>query len=202
MMLAILNGERTEAVPGAVDATCPICRSEVIAKCGDIVVWHWAHQPQSICPMAWEPETWWHRQWKKAAPIERREVIRGHHVADVIAGDGAICELQHSGISADEIMSRENNYKELRWLFDARDKNFTLEEGRGGSFTIHRSHQWPAIAICRRRVMLDLGDRTIISLERTNENGSWGWGYIYPYGTVRRWIAGPAYRRGWEIDAT
>lgn len=184
--------------PGAT-AFCPGCGGSVIAKCGTIVMWHWAHIANTSCSFASYPETLWHRAWKSACPVSRREVPMGGHFADMVAGDGTVCEVQHSSIDIEELRDRERFYGEMRWIFDARDKGFEVEE-RGNGYSVHRSHSWPTITFARRRVMLDLGENTIISLEKINESGSYGWGFLYPYKTVRMWLAGPDYREGWNID--
>jgi len=43
MEFANLNNQRTKATKGAKDALCPCCNKPVIAKCGEIKIWHWAH---------------------------------------------------------------------------------------------------------------------------------------------------------------
>ena len=45
MQWAIKDGEKILANPKE-KAICPICNSEVIAKCGSIKVWHWSHMMQ------------------------------------------------------------------------------------------------------------------------------------------------------------
>ena len=46
------------------DATCPICDSKVIPKCGSINVWHFAHESLKDCDTFSEGETEWHIDWK------------------------------------------------------------------------------------------------------------------------------------------
>ena len=198
MELALLDNQRTLAAPGVRGATCPACGEPVIPKCGEWVIWHWAHEPDSTCLAALSgPETDWHRWWKTAVPPGRREVVIGCHVADAVAGDGVVCELQHSQLPAHQIHQREQHYERMRWIFDARDRGFQVEE-RGAGFSVHRPYSWPTIAECQRRVMLDLGEGVVISLEKINESGSYGWGFLYPYRTIRMWLAGPDYRKGWR----
>lgn len=47
------------------DSLCPLCKSPLVAKRGEMKIWHWAHQPKSMrrssCP--WE-ESAWHLRWK------------------------------------------------------------------------------------------------------------------------------------------
>ena len=43
MKFALYKGERVEAEATLKGALCPVCDAEVIAKCGDIKILHWAH---------------------------------------------------------------------------------------------------------------------------------------------------------------
>jgi hypothetical protein len=46
---------------------CPECNRPLIAKRGNLVVWHWAHQKNQDRPCAYGAgETEWHRRWKAA----------------------------------------------------------------------------------------------------------------------------------------
>lgn len=195
MQLALVNGSKRIASPGAV-ASCPGCAGAVLAKCGEILVWHWAHVVGEDCDSWAEGETPWHRDWKSAAPLDRQEVIIGAHRADVVAGDGAVCELQHSGIAPEAVAVREAHYgPEMRWLFDARERGFDLaplDIPAAHRWKAHRGHAWQTIGRCARRVMLDFGpDVGVLSCEKINENGSYAWGYMYPHWQIRAWIAGP-----------
>lgn len=100
--------------------TCPGCGEEVIAKCGSIKVWHWAHLNKDCDPWS-EPESVWHLSWKQRAPLDRQEVVIKRndvtHRADVVAKNGAVLELQASPISAEDILERERFYCHMAWLF-------------------------------------------------------------------------------------
>ncbi|WP_425595275.1 competence protein CoiA family protein [Pseudophaeobacter arcticus] len=39
---------------------CPYCGSEMIARCGQVKVHHWAHKSTENCDPWWENETNWH----------------------------------------------------------------------------------------------------------------------------------------------
>ena len=43
MFYAILAGEKIEAIPHK-RAKCPLCGEEVLSKCGEVKMWHWAHK--------------------------------------------------------------------------------------------------------------------------------------------------------------
>lgn len=120
--------------PG-VEAICPLCREPVVAKCGDIMVWHFAHLSRDECDPWYEGETPWHHDWKYSVSPPQREVplcVRAdlldhdddtlyRHRADIIAGDGTIVELQNSPIGVEDIIDRELFYKRMRWVFNVRD---------------------------------------------------------------------------------
>lgn len=201
MRIALANGERRTAEPGG-RASCPRCGAPVRAQCGDVYAWHWAHVAGEDCDAWSEPETAWHAGWKAAAPLDRQEVTMGAHRADVVAGDGVVCELQHSPISSRDIAARESHYGEdMRWLFDATGKGLELEPmdfPAAHRWKAHRPHRWPGIGLTTRRVMLDFGpDVGVLSCEKINESGSYMWGYMYPHFVIRMWLAGPEF---WAVS--
>ncbi len=115
-----LAGELVEAAPD-LQAFCPTCNAPLLAKCGEINLWHWAHQAGDCDPWH-EPETEWHLAWKRLVRPEYREVTLGCHRADIRTPEGRVIELQHSPLSVSDINEREkfynsNNY--LVWIFDA-----------------------------------------------------------------------------------
>lgn len=112
------KGEKIEARRG-VKAVCPLCGKPVIAKCGRIVIHHWAHEVDADCDVWFEAETEWHRAWKAQFPAEWTEVPFGEHRADVFIPDRGVIELQHSAISPDDIEARESFYgSKMVWLID------------------------------------------------------------------------------------
>src|SRR5262245_57705611 len=114
MIYANLNNERITATPNS-RAQCPVCSGEVLAKCGEIYVWHWAHKAGADCDPWYEPESEWHLQWKESFPEECREVTIGNHTADLVV-NGRVIELQASTPSVEEIQEREAFYKDMVWL--------------------------------------------------------------------------------------
>ena len=67
MKYALFNGNKIEACKGD-KGTCPSCGSELISKCGEIKINHWAHKRTKNCDLWWENETEWHRSWKDQFP--------------------------------------------------------------------------------------------------------------------------------------
>ncbi|EMS33913.1 Competence protein [Mariniradius saccharolyticus AK6] len=121
MKYALNNGARIEASKGT-RGTCPCCGSELIARCGDIKIHHWAHK--SSCDPWWETETEWHRLWKNRYPPKWQEFLTldeetgERHIADVKTEADLIIEFQHSAIDPQERLQRERHYKNLIWVVD------------------------------------------------------------------------------------
>ncbi|PKP33277.1 MAG: hypothetical protein CVT99_02155 [Bacteroidetes bacterium HGW-Bacteroidetes-16] len=141
MKYAIVEGKKTEALKGG-RGICPCCNSELIAKCGDVKINHWAHKGNRNCDHWWENETEWHRKWKGLFPVECQEVVHldengEKHIADVRTETGLVIEFQHSFINPEERRSRIGFYQKLIWVVDGlrriKDKpRFikVIEEGR------------------------------------------------------------------------
>lgn len=129
MKYALVNGERAEASP-RLKGACPSCGADLVARCGEINVNHWAHKNRRNCDTFWENETDWHREWKNLFPISWQEVVMNdpvtgeRHIADVRTKDGFVLEFQHSFIKQEEQRSRERFYKKMAWVLNgSRRKN-------------------------------------------------------------------------------
>lgn len=144
MKYALINGEKSEATKGS-RGFCPSCGSELVAKCGETYVNHWAHKGSRNCDPWWESETDWHRSWKDNFPKEWQEIIHidkesgEKHIADVKTDSDWVLEFQHSNINPEERLSRDSFYPKLVWVIDGvrrqRDKpNFyrILEQNSSG----------------------------------------------------------------------
>ena len=94
----------------------------MIAKCGQHVVWHWAHKSRLNCDPWWESETEWHRSWKDCFPIDWQEVVHTdpitdeRHIADVKTPRGLAIEIQNSPLRSEEMRSREQFYGNMIWI--------------------------------------------------------------------------------------
>jgi len=107
---------RILATPGAA-GNCPVCGGQLVAKCGEIISWHWAHKTKD-CDYWSEPESEWHRAWKAKFPERWQECTIGCHRADVVSAIGVI-EFQNSFLSTQEIKERETFYSNLIWVVNA-----------------------------------------------------------------------------------
>lgn len=122
--------ERIEPRPGLL-ANCPCCEAELISKCGDIKVHHWAHKKGHDCDPWWEPETEWHRKWKNKFKTEWQETIKfdsetgEKHIADIYNPNiDLVIEFQNSPIDIEEMESREKFYKKMLWIVNAEKFDF------------------------------------------------------------------------------
>ena len=131
MRFAIVNGKKAEATPKD-KGVCPNCGSELIARCGEDRVWHWAHKGNPPCDPWWENETEWHRAWKGQFPVNWQEVVHRDkngekHIADVKTDQGWVLEFQHSYLKPEERRVRDAFYHNLVWVVDGtrrkRDKS-------------------------------------------------------------------------------
>src|SRR5262245_61579053 len=124
MKFALVNGQRQEAQPN-LSGECRACGNPMVARCGKVRVWHWAHKGTFLCDpwWEWEHEGEWHRAWKAEFPDAWQEVIHPvdngtKHIADIETEHGWVIELQHSPISPEERRSRDAFYRQLVWVVD------------------------------------------------------------------------------------
>lgn len=120
MKFALVNGERQEAQP-SLSGKCPICGDPMVAKCGEVKIWHWAHQGTRTCDPWSENETEWHRDWKEQFPLHWQEFVQRaengeRHIADVKTDGGWVIEFQYSYLRPDERRSRNAFYGKLVWV--------------------------------------------------------------------------------------
>jgi competence protein CoiA len=160
MIWALKNNERIKAIPKE-KANCPLCNEEVIAKCGEIKIWHCSHKSNKDCDDWYEPETEWHINWKNEFPKEQQEIIIGKHRADIKTRTGNIIELQSSMLSYDKIKEREKFYGEkLIWLLNSKTiaKNCQFWKWKGKYYFIWK---WKP-SICRNwlhnKIFIDFGE--------------------------------------------
>ena len=131
MRFALLNDERIEATKGA-KGVCPCCGNDLVAKCGEVYIHHWAHK-KKCDDYWWENETEWHRKWKNKFPKEWQEVIQyaesgEKHIADVKTSNGWVIEFQHSAIAREERNSRDDFYTKLIWVVDGTRRKTDIEQ--------------------------------------------------------------------------
>lgn len=175
-----IRGPTRSGEPGR----CPQCQQPVRGKHGQIVIAHWAHLAATDCDPWTEPESDWHRAWKRwfLERGDRIEVTLDHggqrHRADVITTQGVIVELQHRYLPIDQIDEREQFYGEaMCWLYDARAWIDRLHLGRHNLMTgwhgVWFKNGGKSLALHKRPVMFDLGDRLARVRLGLVERGEW-----------------------------
>lgn len=112
-----IEGSKVRATPKA-NAICPLCEGSLIAKCGQIKQWHWAHRARD-CDSWYEPESEWHLNWKQLLDPQYTEVVMKNHRADILTAENLVIELQNSSITVEEITEREAFYGKMIWIFNA-----------------------------------------------------------------------------------
>jgi len=188
---ALCNGERIEAIKGA-KGICDICGAEMIAKCGEIKIHHWAHKTECTDHW-WENETEWHRNWKDEFPNEWQEVVLKaesgeKHKADVKTNTGWTIEFQHSAISREERNSRDHFYNKLIWVIDGARRKTDIKQFERlvdraryiskeplilrviGSWALERfrlNHEW---GDSKSLVLLDFGESEVNYLNKYSSN--------------------------------
>ena len=121
MQYSLVNGQKVTPFPKA-KGSCTVCGADTLSKCGEKVMWHWAHKSKLECDPWWENETEWHRRWKENFPESFREIVHNcentgeKHRADIKSEKGIVLEIQNSPISLEELRSREHFYQNLVWI--------------------------------------------------------------------------------------
>ncbi len=131
MQFAVTDkGQKIKAFPDG-RAICPNCKSIVIAKCGELNIWHWAHDNLKNCDSwTYEPKTEWHLKWQSFFKEEQTEVyinrFSQYHIADIYTDKGLVIEIQNSPISSTEIFERENFYDKMVWVINSKEFKHNL----------------------------------------------------------------------------
>ena len=150
---ANIDGEKRLPFPKG-RATCQVCGGLLIAKCGQILTHHWAHDAKDDCDPWSEPIGPWHVWWQNLVRTDFIEVARGPHRADIIGNENVVVELQHSSISAEDIEAREAYYSNMVWLFDATMRFASVNLGDRSFFSLGRTKH---LELCKKPVFLDFG---------------------------------------------
>lgn len=183
MIWAKKDGYRIKPSPGA-KASCPACGGDVIAKCGNILAWHWAHSSLD-CDTWHEPESDWHIQCKQRFPSDWQEVVIGTHRADVKTPHGVV-EFQASSISPDDIAARESFYGKMLWVIKA-DELVAKEQinfrKKDGYHTFRWKHPRKSWWQSGRPKYMDIGKGWIFRVGKIHDDTPcYGWGKMIPSG--------------------
>lgn len=100
---------------------CPLCDTPLVAKCGHVNTWHWAHKKTNDCDAARKGETEWHREWKTRFLEETREIPVKNKIVDVRT-DKYYLEFQSGSLPVEELVDREFVYgSKLVWILRGAD---------------------------------------------------------------------------------
>lgn len=159
MMIASTDGGRGIRATPNTRASCPECGQRVIAKCGPILTWHWAHWSLGDCSN--QGETEWHREWKAWAyengcQIEHK-IVEGFR-ADVVTPNGRVVELQSKALPVETTRERESAYLgRLTWLIKVEEDRIVFGKhlNNGG-----RGFRWKngpkRLSFCKAPLVLHL----------------------------------------------
>jgi len=161
------NLDKIEATPG-LRAFCPSCKNEVISKCGDIKIWHWAHlSVDSFCDHTGETE--WHIKWKSyfdksyiEVPVIKNGLTK---IADIKEKSGLVIEFQNSPITTHEIRLRETHYENMIWVFNCTeqyDKDMIRLDFKNRTFFWYRPKE--SIFYCAAPIFLHLQNDLLIKI--------------------------------------
>ena len=182
MFWASKHDQRVRAEPG-LKAICPCCGNEVLAKCGKVNVWHWAHKSNDCDPWH-EPESEWHLMWKDKFPSSWQEVVQGMHRADVQTPH-RVLEFQSSHLSVDDIAAREAHYGNMTWILNATQwaQNFWWREhkprhGKRDYVSFRWKHPRKTWWNAERQVTIDCGGQVLVVKRIHHDLPCGGWGYF------------------------
>lgn len=185
MIYAMIDNRKERAIPGA-RGVCPECEAGVIAKCGDVNVWHWAHERNSGWCEEWgEGESEWHLGWKERFDPEQVEVVieknGKRHRADILLANNMVVELQHSYISVEDIRKREEFYGEMLWIFDLIEPYYSdrfdlFSKGEYQTFRWKQPRR--SITYAKKFTYWQLSDNMLFRPKKIYSGGMRGWGKI------------------------
>lgn len=122
MLYAWIDGIKRQPLTKGEKAICDCCNGILTSVIPVQNVKHWRHKAGD-CDKWSEPEGQWHLDWKEHFDLNCREIgliderTGERHRADILCGLGTpeaiVLELQHSSISEEERLARENFYQRI-----------------------------------------------------------------------------------------
>lgn len=148
-LIALVENERRLPEFGLI-GVCQECGSKMIPVLGDVYKHHWRHLVKGDCIS--EGETQWHRDMKSMFPAENWEVIKNKKRADILLDNDTAIEFQMSSISNEDIISRNNNYEKIIWVFnlDEQYENGQIKKSDGKIINCYFENEDKDILIYRR----------------------------------------------------
>ena len=136
MKYALLNNQFVIATPHKKGAICPLCKSPLIAKCGDVRVHHWSHKKGCICDEWREADCEWRHRWLELfSHCEVEPIIEKNgskHFADIRTKNGTTILLRRGKVNPSELQLMEMFFDGLVWIVDlSRNRKAASELTKG-----------------------------------------------------------------------
>lgn len=200
-----VDGHQVAAQKGLKNVLCGCCKEQVLAKCGEIKIWHFAHEKKSQCEVAlYGGMTKWHLEWQERFPEKCREITREYfgirHRADVICNN-TVFECQKKMMPLEVMLERENFWRKagytFYWIFESQKVDsygepwFQILKTYNGDA---RSFKWrhaPEIAAnISGNILIDIGNENFFSIKKFHRSSRpyAGWGNVKPISSIQDWI--------------
>jgi hypothetical protein len=103
---------------------CETCDSNLIAKRGSLMIYHFAHEHARDCDTWREPKSVWHLLWQDLClPCHVEVSFQRLHQADIVNKAGTVIEVQNSPMSVPNMQERESFYQDMIWIMNATSIN-------------------------------------------------------------------------------
>lgn len=215
MEVALKDGVRVRPTSTGQRAVCQTCDGEVLSKCGEINVWHWAHRAIAGCDSWLEADTEWHSEWKTRVPESWIEIViekdGKRRLADIRLPNGLVVKLQRSPLSPKQVRNYEQFFGNMIWIFDVQDSlepsddprltfrkkamSSTALQLRGWKETPphYRTFRWKHpkkhIAYASRPVYLDVGKNYVFDLQKLYpDRPAGGFGFFFKIKDMIEWL--------------
>ena len=218
MLLAVKDGTRVRPTKTGERGTCPVCDGEVVSRCGEINVWHWAHRAVTGCDPWMEAESEWHAEWKALVPENWIEVIMEkdgkRRFADIRLPNGRVVKLQRAPLSPEQIREYETFFGAMLWIFDAREARETTDalgkprldlrkkemselakqmQGVNETPSNYRTFRWKHpkkhVAFASRTVFLDVGNAQVFRMDKLYpDRPAGGFGFLFTINSLIAWF--------------
>ena len=225
MLIAVNEGTSVRPTRTGERASCPVCDGEVVSRCGEINVWHWAHRAATGCDPWLEAESEWHAEWKSLVPETWIEVIiekdAQRRSADIRLPNGRVVKLQSAPLSPQQIRAYESFFGNMLWIFDVREARETMDavgkprldlrkkemsdfakqmHGVTETPSNYRTFRWKHpkkhVAFATRTVFLDVGDGQVFRMDKLyTERPAGGFGFLFTRKALIDWFQRKCARR-------
>ncbi len=122
MIWALRNDIKVSATLDSI-GYCPYCKKKVFPRCGEVMVWHWAHYKGQSCLFSSESDSEWSAHYKNTFGKENAEIIIEKYnksdIADILTKQKVVIKLVNHLISKDKILKKESFFgNRFIWLLN------------------------------------------------------------------------------------